>query len=140
MRLLITDPISVVVDAADVLAVRAEDESGSFGILPGHADFLTTLALSVLAWRAAGGERRYCAVRRGILTVSGGDRVQVATREAHLGDDLDDLEKVVLAGYRAQTEAERTASTAAARLRMQAIRRIAGLLKSGKASGAELTS
>jgi F-type H+-transporting ATPase subunit epsilon len=139
MRLLITDPISVVVDAADVLAVRAEDESGSFGILPGHADFLTTLALSVLAWRDVAGERRYCAVRRGILTVSGGDMVQVATREAHLGDDLDELEKVVLAGYRAQTEAERMASTAAARLRMQAIRRIAGLLKSGKASGAELT-
>jgi F-type H+-transporting ATPase subunit epsilon len=137
MRLLITDPISVVVDAPDVLSVRAEDESGSFGVLPGHADFLTTLALSVVAWRDAAGARRYCAVRRGILTVSGGDQVQVATREAHLGDDPDELENVVLAGYRAQSEAERTASTAAARLRMQAIRRIAGLLKAGKASGAE---
>jgi F-type H+-transporting ATPase subunit epsilon len=140
MRLLITDPISVIVDAPDVLWVRAEDESGSFGVLPGHADFLTTLALSVVAWRAAAGARRYCAVRRGILTVSGGDQVLVATREAHLGDDLGELENVVLAGYRAQSEAERTASTAAARLRMQAIRRIAGLLKVGKASGAELSS
>ena len=139
MRLLITDPISVVVDAPDVLAVRAEDESGSFGILPGHADFLTTLALTVIAWRDAADARRYCAVRRGILTVSGGERVQVATREAHPGDDLDELETVVLARYRAHAEAERTASTAAARLRMQAIRRIAGLLRSGKASGAELT-
>jgi F-type H+-transporting ATPase subunit epsilon len=139
MRLLITDPISVVVDAPDVRAVRAEDESGSFGVLPGHADFLTTLALSVVAWRDAAGELRYCAVRRGIFSVAGGDDVRVATREAHVGDDIDELEKVVLAGYRAQTEAERRASTAATRLRMQAIRRIAGLLKSGKASGAELS-
>lgn len=139
MRLLITDPIAVVVDAPDVLAVRAEDESGSFGVLPGHADLLTTLTLSVVAWRDVAGRRRYCAVRRGIFSVTGGDQVQIATREAHLGDDLDELESVVLAGYRAQTEAERTASTAAARLRMQAIRRIAGLLRSGKAGGVELS-
>jgi F-type H+-transporting ATPase subunit epsilon len=139
MRLLITDPISVVVDAPDVRSVRAEDESGSFGVLPGHADFLTTLALSVVAWRDAAGARHYCAVRRGIFSVTGGEQVQVATREAHLGDDLDELETVVLAGYRAQTDAERTASTAAARLRMQAIRQIAGLLKSGRTSGAELS-
>ena len=40
MRLLITTPTAVVIDEQDVVAVRAEDESGSFGILNGHADFL----------------------------------------------------------------------------------------------------
>ena len=33
MRLLITDPTQVVADHADVTSVRAEDESGSFGVL-----------------------------------------------------------------------------------------------------------
>ena len=138
MRLLITDPLCIVVDAQDVRAIRAEDESGGFGILPGHADFLTTLTLSVVAWRDAAGSSRFCAVRRGILTVSGGQDVRLATREAHPGDDPDELVSVVLAGYRAQTDAERSASTAAARLRMQAIRRIVDLLDTGRATGAEL--
>ena len=43
MRLRIVTPLAVVVDEDDILAVRAEDSSGSFGILPGHADFLTSL-------------------------------------------------------------------------------------------------
>ncbi len=33
MRLLITTPTAVVIDDPNVVAVRAEDESGSFGIL-----------------------------------------------------------------------------------------------------------
>jgi F-type H+-transporting ATPase subunit epsilon len=31
--------------------LRAEDASGSFGILPGHAPFLTALAISIVSWR-----------------------------------------------------------------------------------------
>ena len=43
MRLLITAPAVLVADSADVISVRAEDESGSFGILEGHADLLNAL-------------------------------------------------------------------------------------------------
>jgi len=38
LHLLISTPVAVLVDADDVVAVRAEDESGSFGIRPGHAE------------------------------------------------------------------------------------------------------
>ena len=131
MRLLITDPIAVVADLDDVVSVRAEDESGSFGILRGHADFLTTLALSIVSWRHADGRTRYCAVRRGVFTVLGGGQVLIATREAHLGDDLDALEQDVLAGYRAELDAERRASTGSAQLRMRAIRQIVRALRGG---------
>ncbi len=72
MRLLITDPTAIVVDDADVTSLRAEDESGSFGILDGHADLLTALPISVVAWRRADGRLQYCAVRRGVLSVRGG--------------------------------------------------------------------
>ena len=88
MRLLITTPTAVVVDDPDVTAVRAEDETGSFGILDRHADFLTVLTVSVVAWHRADSRRRYCAVRRGVLRVEGGSEVAVATREAIVGDDL----------------------------------------------------
>ena len=92
MRLLITTPTAVVVDDPDVAALRAEDESGSFGILHGHADFLTALAVSVVAWKRSDGAQRYCAVRRGVLRVSTGNEIAIATREAIPGDDLDHLE------------------------------------------------
>ncbi|WP_239019135.1 hypothetical protein [Sphingobium terrigena] len=95
MRLRITDPTAIMVDR-EVAAIRAEDATGSFGILNGHADFLTALDISVVSWRDMDGRAGYCAVRNGILTVSGGNDVSIATREAHVGDDLDELETVVL--------------------------------------------
>lgn len=129
MRLLITTPMTVVVDDSAVVAVRAEDESGSFGILGGHADFLTALAVSVLSWHRADDRRRFCAVRRGVLSVSNGSLVAVATREAVAGDDLDHLEQVVVARFRETLEAERTARTESLQLQMKAIRQILRYLR-----------
>ncbi len=81
--------------------------------------------------REAGGRSGYCAVRNGILTVSGGKDVAVATREAHVSDDLDELEGMVLAGYRQHRDAERSSRTASAKLRMQAIRHMVESLRGG---------
>ncbi len=111
MRLLITTPTSVVIDERDVAAVRAEDDSGSFGVLDGHADFLTALTVSVVSWRRADGRQRFCAVRRGVLSVTNGNQVAVATHEAIAGDDLARLEHVVLAQFHEALEAERAART-----------------------------
>jgi len=129
MRLLITTPTAVLLDEADVVAVRAEDESGSFGILNGHADFLTALTISVVSWHRADDRRRFCAVRRGVLSVTKGNEVAIATREAVPGDDLDHLEQVVLAEFREVLEAERIARTESAQLQMKAIRQIVRYLR-----------
>jgi F-type H+-transporting ATPase subunit epsilon len=129
MRLLITTPTAVVIDERDVVAVRAEDESGSFGILNGHAEFLTALTISVLSWHQAGGRQRFCAVRRGVLSVVNGNEVAIATREAIVSDDLGHLEHVVLAQLRDALEAERTTRTESLRLQMQAIKRIVRYLR-----------
>ena len=91
--------------------MRAEDESGSFGILNGHADFLTALTVSVVSWHHGDERRRFCAVRRGVLSVTNGNEVAIATREAIPGDDLDHLEQVVLAEFREAIETERIART-----------------------------
>jgi F-type H+-transporting ATPase subunit epsilon len=129
MRLLITTPTAVVVDDRDVVAVRAEDESGSFGILAGHADLLTALNLSIVSWHHADDRQRFCAVRRGVLSVTDGNEVAVATREAISSDDLDHLEQVVLKGFRDTLEAERLARTEGLRLQMKAIRQIMRCLR-----------
>lgn len=129
MRLLITDPTAVVADHDDIASLRAEDDSGSFGILDHHADLLTVLAVSVLSWRHRDGRAGYCAVRRGVLSMRGGRQVSVATRQAQLGDDLDALERLVLARFRADLDAERSGRVAALRLQAQAVRRIVEALR-----------
>ena len=131
MRLLIVTPGSVVVDRSDIVAVRAEDESGEFGVLPRHADFVTALDVSVVIWRLADGSEGYCAVRGGLLTVEGGQTVSIATREAVTGVDLAQLESVVRGRLQETFEEEHEASAHAERLRIQAIRQIIGYLRPG---------
>jgi F-type H+-transporting ATPase subunit epsilon len=78
-------------------------------MLSGHADFLTALTVSVVAWHGRDDRHRFCAVRRGVLSVSRGSLVAIPTREALVGDDLERLEHAVLAEFRDNLEAERTA-------------------------------
>ncbi|HTP91698.1 MAG TPA: F0F1 ATP synthase subunit epsilon [Xanthobacteraceae bacterium] len=129
MRLVITTPTKVIIDDPNVTAVRAEDESGSFGILTGHADLLTALTVSVVSWHRSDDRRRYCAVRRGVLSVTNGSEVAIATRQAIPGDDLDRLEQVVLAEFREALDAERTARTESLQLEMKAIKQIVRYLR-----------
>jgi F-type H+-transporting ATPase subunit epsilon len=137
MKLLITDPTTIVADHRDIVAVRAEDASGSFGVLDRHTDLLTALAISVVQWRHADGRIGYCAVRRGVLSVRGGHDVSIATRQAQLGDDLDQLEHTVLSRFRSELDTERTERVAATRLHMAAIRQIIAALRP---AGPELVS
>ena len=136
MRLRIVTPLAVVVEEEGVVALRAEDASGSFGVLPGHADLLTSLAISVVSWRSADGARRFCAVRRGVLTVTAGSDIDIATREAVAGDDLATLDETVLGSFRAALETERTERVESTRLQLSAIRQIVGRLRPAARRGA----
>jgi F-type H+-transporting ATPase subunit epsilon len=135
VKLRITTPLAVVVDEDDVIALRAEDASGGFGILPMHADFLTSLAISVLSWKNSNGTRRYCAVRSGSLSVTAGRDIVVATREAVTGDNLSTLDETVLARFRSDVEAERADRVDSTRLQLNAIRQIVDHLQPGGLSG-----
>lgn len=136
LHLVVTTPALVLVDAPDVVSVRAEDESGAFGILPGHTDFLTVLATSVLRWRDGGGVTRYCALQGGVLTVSEGRRIAVACRGGELGDDLATLEDRVRAQRVAETDADRKARVEQMRLHARAVRQLMRYLRPGSSGGA----
>jgi F-type H+-transporting ATPase subunit epsilon len=129
MRLLITTPTAVVIDDPNMVSVRAEDESGSFGILNGHADLLTALTVSIVSWHHSDGRQRYCAVRRGVLSVTKGAEVAIATREAIPGDDLERLEHVVASELRQRVDTERIARTESLQLQMKAMRQIVRYLR-----------
>ncbi|NOG69084.1 F0F1 ATP synthase subunit epsilon [Roseicella sp. DB1501] len=131
MKLLLTDTLRVIVDHDDIVSLRAEDASGSFGILPGHADLLTVLAVSVLSWRHADGRQRFCAVRGGIMTVRGGREIAIATREGRLGDSAEALERTVLAEFLAAVDAERTQRVAEAQMQLRVVRQVVRILHAG---------
>jgi F-type H+-transporting ATPase subunit epsilon len=129
MKLHITTPLTAAVDVDGILSLRADDATGNFGILPGHADFLTSLTISVVSWTESDGTRHFCAVRRGVLSVTGGSEIAIATREAVPGNDLATLDETILARFRADTEAERAERADSTRLQLNAIRQIVSHLR-----------
>lgn len=132
MRLTVTTPLAIAVDTDDVTHLRAEDASGAFGILTGHADFLTAIAVSVVSWRNGQGEEHHVAVHGGMLEVRGGGTIAIATREAVAGDDLRRLESEVLVRFRRQLAEEQAARKDAQRLYLAAIRQICHFLRPGR--------
>jgi F-type H+-transporting ATPase subunit epsilon len=136
VRLTIATPLAIVIEASNVAHLRAEDDTGAFGILPGHADFLTALSVSVASWRDDRGAEHHVAVRGGMLEVSDGDAIAIATPEAVAGDDLQRLESDVLAKFRRQLIEEQAAHTDAQRLYVAAIRQIVRLLRDERSPAA----
>jgi F-type H+-transporting ATPase subunit epsilon len=133
MKLTVTTPLAITVDVDGIRHLRAEDETGAFGVLPGHADFLTALTVSVVTWRDSKGAERHVAVRGGMLEVSGGATIAIATREAVAGDDLHRLETEVLVRFRRQVAEEQAARADAQRLYLAAIRQIYRYLRPSRA-------
>ena len=134
MKLMVVTPQRVVVGADGLVSLRAEDASGSFGLRPGHADFLTVLVPTVIAWTGADGAEHFVAVRGGVLTVSGGDSVAVATRQAVAGDDYDALDAALGEAVEAAREEESHARAEAIGLEANAVRALESYLQA--ASGA----
>ena len=138
LHLTITTPAQILVTAENVVAVRAEDRSGSFGVLPGHADLLTALVPSVVRWRTVDGAACFCAVRGGVFAVSGGRNVSVACREGVVGDSLDELEAKVRTVRARQLEADRKARAEQIRVHALAVRQLVRYLRPNPASAAPI--
>ena len=138
LHLTVTTPARVLVDSDDVVAVRSEDQSGSFGIWPGHADLLTALSPSVVRWRTADGVKRFCAVGGGVFTVSGGRKVSIACREGIVGDSLKDLREKVSALRERQLEDDRKARTARTRAHAYAVRQLVRYLRASPGASSPL--
>lgn len=131
LHLVLSSLGQVIVDQTGVRALRAEDATGSFSIWPGQADFLTVLSVGVLSWRDRDDAWHHCAVRRGVLTLRRGCDLEVATREAIPGDDLDRLEHGVLAHLAERQATEDQARRQVRQLEVRALRELVRPFKSG---------
>ncbi|MEJ2541823.1 MAG: F0F1 ATP synthase subunit epsilon [Gemmatimonadota bacterium] len=101
-------------------------------MLDGLEDFVTTLVVSVVGWTSSGGDARYCAVRNGVLTVTDGREVNVATREAVVGTDVERLHTEVLSRLEQAREDERAERFETTRLHLAAIREITRQLQQAR--------
>jgi len=135
MRLIVTTPAAVFLDESTVSYVRAEDETGAFGILDGHADFITVLSISVITYRKNVNEEHYVVVRGGVLSVRNGDTIEVATRQAIDEKTLGRLGKAVLAQFRDEERSEGESRTSASKLHLAAIRQMQRYLQANGHAG-----
>jgi F-type H+-transporting ATPase subunit epsilon len=128
MKLRIETPLEILIDEDGVTSLRAEDPTGKFGILKGHADFLTSLVTGVVRWTGQDGMRRFCAVRGGQISIAKGTTIAITTREAVIGSDLATLEHDVLNRFQTDLDAERAEKVTSAQVELQAIRQIVNRL------------
>lgn len=129
LRLTIATPSQVWFDGVEIVLLRAEDASGSFGIRAGHADFVTQLTSSVVRWTGTDGVARFCAVNGGVLLVLGGSMLSIACREAIPGESLEDLEAIVRRRHADEDDAARRARVDQLRLHARAVRQMLRYLR-----------
>ncbi|AMV45746.1 ATP synthase F0F1 subunit epsilon [Paraburkholderia caribensis] len=135
LTLTIATPSEVVVDTLAIRSLRAEDESGAFGIRVGHADMVTLLSASVVRWTTPDGNEQFCAVDGGVLIVSNGTTVSLACREAEPGDSLAGLEAQVHRARANRLDAIRRARVEQTRIHAQAVRQMLRYLSPQKTRG-----
>jgi F-type H+-transporting ATPase subunit epsilon len=123
LHLVIAAPDAILADR-NIRTLRAETHDGAFGIWPGHTDLVATLPPSVLHLEEESGHKTYCALRNGVLLVSKGTQIEIACREALLGDDLPKLEAQVIAMRSQNLDARRRAQVEQTRLQAKAIRQM----------------
>ena len=109
-----------------LIRITAQDASGYFTLAPGHADFVTALVPSVLAWTDSDGQHGFAALLDAILILEQGN-VFVTAAEAYLGSARELLLAHVMQRRRElQAEANRAAQKSTA-LDNAARRRLAAL-------------
>lgn len=89
----------------EIVHARLRDASGFFGVMRGHADFLTVLLPSLCYYRDARGRERFLAVDEGIFTVEGG-RAVLTSREVFESDEPEQLAEIVESTFLQRREAE----------------------------------
>ncbi|MGR9072693.1 MAG: F0F1 ATP synthase subunit epsilon [Gammaproteobacteria bacterium] len=78
----------------DVASFVGEDASGCFGLLPGHARFMTTLVFGLSRFRTGRDEWHYLAVPGAVLYFES-NTLTVSTRHFLIDDDYDRISSLL---------------------------------------------
>jgi F-type H+-transporting ATPase subunit epsilon len=89
----------------DITHLRLKDESGAFGIMRGHIDFLTVLVPSLCYYLDLNGKEMFLAVDGGIFSVRGGV-ANLTSREIFEGEDAGKLAELMESTFEQRRNAE----------------------------------
>ena len=81
-------------EIAEVISFVGEDASGSFGILPGHARFMTSVVVGLARFRLSRGSLQYLALPGAVLYFYD-NRLTISTRRYLLDDDYKRISRVL---------------------------------------------
>lgn len=102
-RLNIVTPAGIF--SRDITHLRLKDESGFFGIMKGHIDFLTVLVPSLCYYRDLNGKEMFLAVDEGIFSVRGGVAT-LTSREVFESEDAEKLAELMEGTFEQRRKAE----------------------------------
>ncbi|HEQ97740.1 MAG TPA: F0F1 ATP synthase subunit epsilon [candidate division Zixibacteria bacterium] len=120
MRLKISVPHEIILDE-DVEQITAEGEEGSFGILPSHIDYVSSLRAGILSY-VIDDQEEFLAIDEGIL-VKRGSQVMISTYKAIKDRPLGELQKAIDEEITVLSEHERKARSSLAMLEGGIIRK-----------------
>lgn len=89
----------------DITHIRLRDESGAFGIMKGHIDFLTVLIPSLCYYRDENGKEMFLAVDGGIFSVRAGVAT-LTSREIFESADAEKLAELMESTFEQRRKAE----------------------------------
>jgi F-type H+-transporting ATPase subunit epsilon len=101
----------------EIKHIRLKDETGFFGVIKNHIDFLTVLVPSLCYYRDANNREMFLAVDGGILDVREGT-ASLTSREVHESEDADKLAEII-----EKTILDRTGAEQAFRKMLEGIER-----------------
>lgn len=106
-----------------VEAFIGEDPSGSFGILAGHARFMTTLIFGLARFRSSGSDWQYLAVPGALLYFTDNE-LTLSTRHFLIGSDYERIATALDEQLRAEEETLRTTRESLRRMEEEALKRL----------------
>jgi F-type H+-transporting ATPase subunit epsilon len=115
----------------DVLSFVAEDASGSFGILPGHARLCTVLEFGLARYRAAGAAWEYVAAPGAVIRLVG-DELHFSTRRYLRDPSYDRVRTALAEQLAAEEDALRDVRHSLKRLEEEMLKRLWKLSRGGE--------
>ncbi len=112
----------------DITHIRLKDESGFFGIMKGHEDFLTVLLPSLSYYLDASGKEVFLAVDAGVFSVRDGVAV-LTSREVFESGDPQKLAERIESAFEQRRQSEATLREMLGNIEKSFMEKMAGFLR-----------
>jgi F-type H+-transporting ATPase subunit epsilon len=124
--------LNVVTPAAmfsrDITHIRLRDESGFFGVMRGHTDFLTVLLPSLCYYRDLSGKEVFLAVDAGVFSVRNGIAT-LTSREVFESEDPRKLAELIESAFEQRRKSEAALREMLGNIEKSFVEKMAGFLR-----------